>query len=55
MKSKIAAAVFVLFVIAAVVLNASTFVVEEGKQVIVTQFGEWPTLTPPTNASPGSE
>lgn len=40
MKSKIAAAVFVLFVIAAVVLNASTFVVEEGKQVIVTQFGK---------------
>lgn len=39
MKSKIAAAVIVLFVIAAVVLNASTFVVEEGKQVIVTQFG----------------
>ena len=40
MKSKLAAAVFVLFVIAAVVLNASTFVVEEGKQVIVTQFGK---------------
>ena len=40
MKSKLAAAVFVLFVIAAVVCNASTFVVEEGKQVIVTQFGK---------------
>ena len=40
MKSKIAVAVFVLFVIAAVVLNASTFVVEEGEQVIVTQFGK---------------
>ena len=40
MKSKIAVAVFVLFVIAAVVLNASTFIVEEGKQVIVTQFGK---------------
>ena len=40
MKSKIAAAVFVLLVIAAVVLNASTFVVEEGMQVIVTEFGK---------------
>lgn len=40
MKSKIAAAVFVLLAIFAVVLNASTFVVEEGKQVIVTQFGK---------------
>jgi membrane protease subunit HflC len=40
MKTRIAAAVFVLLVIAAIVLNASTFVVEEGKQVIVTQFGK---------------
>ena len=40
MKSKIAAAVFLLIAIFGVVLYASTFVVEEGKQVIVTQFGK---------------
>jgi modulator of FtsH protease HflC len=40
MKTRIAAVFFVLLVIAAIVLNASTFVVEEGKQVIVTQFGK---------------
>jgi membrane protease subunit HflC len=40
MKTKIAAAIFVLLAISAIVLNASTFIVEEGKQVIVTQFGK---------------
>ncbi|NQV24303.1 MAG: protease modulator HflC, partial [Rhodopirellula sp.] len=40
MKTKIAIGFLVTLVMAAVVLNASTFVVEEGKQVIVTQFGK---------------
>ncbi|MFT5326548.1 MAG: membrane protease subunit HflC [Planctomycetaceae bacterium] len=40
MKTKIAVIFFVVLGIAAVVLNASTFVVEEGKQVIVTEFGK---------------
>jgi modulator of FtsH protease HflC len=39
MKTGIAAAVVVLLALAAVVLYSSAFVVEEGKQVIVTQFG----------------
>ena len=40
MKIRIAAVFFVLLALAAIVLDASTFVVEEGKQVIVTQFGK---------------
>jgi len=40
MKSKITFAVLVIIGIAALVLNSSTFVVEEGKQVIVTEFGK---------------
>ena len=40
MKTRIAAAVLVILVIAAIVLYMSAYVVEEGKQVIVTQFGK---------------
>ncbi len=40
MNTRIAVAFCVLLGIAAVVLNASTFIVDEGKQVIVTQFGK---------------
>lgn len=40
MKTKIATAAFVLLTIFGLVVYASTFVVEEGKQVIVTQFGK---------------
>ena len=40
MKSIVAIVVIVVLVIAAVVLKSSTYVVEEGKQVIVTQFGK---------------
>ena len=38
--NKVFAAVLLILGIAAVVLYASTYVVEEGKQVIVTQFGK---------------
>ena len=40
MKSKVAAIFVVILGIAAIVLYASVYVVEEGKQVIVTQFGK---------------
>ena len=40
MKSRIAAIVIVVLGIAALVLYSSVFVVEEGKQAIVTQFGK---------------
>ena len=40
MKTKIAVVFCVLLGLTAIVLNASTFIVEEGKQVIVTQFGK---------------
>ena len=40
MKTKIAVGLFVTLVIAVIVLIAGTFVVEEGKQVIVTEFGK---------------
>ena len=40
MKTRIAAAVLMILVIAAFVLYMSAYVVEEGKQVIVTQFGK---------------
>ena len=40
MKSKIAASVVVVLGIAAIVLYSSVYVVEEGKQAIVTQFGK---------------
>ena len=40
MKTKIAVIFVVVLGVAAIVLNASTFVVEEGKQVIVTEFGK---------------
>jgi membrane protease subunit HflC len=40
MKTKITAAVLAILVIAAIVLYSSAYVVEEGKQVIVTQFGK---------------
>ena len=40
MKTKIAIGFFVTLVIAVIVLIAGTFVVEEGKQVIVTEFGK---------------
>ena len=40
MKAKIAVTFVVICVIAVIVLKASTFVVEEGKQVIVTEFGK---------------
>jgi membrane protease subunit HflC len=40
MKTRIAVIFAVVLGIGAVVLNASTFVVEEGKQVIVTEFGK---------------
>lgn len=39
MKTTIAAAVLVILGIGAIVLHSSAFVVEEGQQVIVTQFG----------------
>ena len=40
MKTKITVAVLVILGIAAIVLYSSAYVVEEGKQVIVTQFGK---------------
>jgi membrane protease subunit HflC len=40
MKTTIAAAVLVILALAAIVLYSSAYVVEEGKQVIVTQFGK---------------
>jgi modulator of FtsH protease HflC len=40
MKTKIATGFFVVLVMAVIVLIAGTFVVEEGKQVIVTEFGK---------------
>lgn len=40
MKTKLTIGVVLIFGIAAIILNASTFVVEESKQVIVTQFGK---------------
>ena len=40
MKTKIALGFFVALVMAVIVLIAGTFVVEEGKQVIVTEFGK---------------
>jgi len=40
MKNRIVGLVVLLFVIAGVVLYASVYVVEEGKQAIITQFGE---------------
>ena len=40
MKTGIASALLVILGIAAIVLYSSVYVVEEGKQVIVTQFGK---------------
>ncbi|MDA1052335.1 MAG: protease modulator HflC [Planctomycetota bacterium] len=40
MKTRIAATVLVILGIAAIVLYSSAYIVEEGKQVIVTQFGK---------------
>ena len=40
MKSKLAAIVVVTLVIGALVLGSSAYIVEEGKQVVITEFGK---------------
>ncbi len=40
MKSLLPVAMIIVLVIAAIVLSAATYVVEEGKQVVITQFGK---------------